>query len=204
MFNQELLRWKLKQMMSLLIWVWSVRDNETWEAVGQRLSSSLQAGSCYQFRIFLSRSEEYFSYNRTTDKNEFFTKPIKLRIWGGNSKCDRGQLLAESKLVNGETWKESTFVLPPKENYTYIVLEAFYKTPSLFPYNGNILVDNTYDIILKDNCDNKIILDMCLEPKEQEIAEEIPKKTKPIDTSGTAAGHQKDQRSEIKVLSVKG
>jgi outer membrane protein OmpA-like peptidoglycan-associated protein len=154
-----------------------VRDNETWEAVGQHLSSPLQGGNCYQFRIFLNRSDEYFSHSRTTEKNEFFTKPIKLRIWGGNSRCDRGQLLDESELINGGTWTESTFVLSPKENYSYIVLEAFYKTPSLFPYNGNILVDNASDIILKDKCNDKI--DPEIWTKEQEIAQKIPKKTKP-------------------------
>ena len=156
-----------------------VRDNETWEAVGQRLSSSLQGGNCYQFRIFLNRSDEYFSHSRTSNKSELFTKPIKLRIWGGNSRCDKGQLLAESELINGGAWNESTFVLSPKQNYSYIVLEAFYKTPSLFPYNGNILVDNASDIILKEKCDDEINTTIWTKEEEEKIAQETPKKTKP-------------------------
>ncbi len=132
------------------------RDNETWESVGQRLSSSLIGGNCYQFRIFMTYSDEYFSISRTTLKNEFFIKPVKLRIWAGNGYCDKRELLAESGLVSSTTWEEFTFVLKPKRDYKYIVLEAFYKTPTLFPYNGNILLDHASDIILKEKCDKKI------------------------------------------------
>jgi hypothetical protein len=36
--------------------------------------------------------------------------------------------------------------LEPSKNYTFLILEAYYKTPTLVPYNGNLLVDNFSDI----------------------------------------------------------
>ncbi|MBK8192451.1 MAG: OmpA family protein [Lewinellaceae bacterium] len=39
------------------------------------------------------------------------------------------------------------FRLSPKTgNYSFIFIEAYYKTPVLFPYNGNILIDNASPI----------------------------------------------------------
>jgi outer membrane protein OmpA-like peptidoglycan-associated protein len=150
------------------------RDNETWEAVGQRLSSPLKSGSCYQFRIYLSYSDEYFSISRTTLKNEFFIKPVLLRVWGGNGYCDKRELLAESAVVKSTTWEEHTFDIKSKRDYKYIVFEAFYKTPTLFPYNGNLLVDHASDIIEKDRCDDPIDDELFEDPKDPAIAINIP------------------------------
>ncbi len=131
------------------------RDNDTWERVGQRLSTPLIGGQCYQFSIHLTYSEDYFSLSRTTGKNEFFVKPVLLRIWGGNKYCDTRDLLGESELVKNPNWKEYQFKLKPKGDYKYIVLEAFYKTPTMFTYNGNLLVDNASDIVPVGNCDEE-------------------------------------------------
>ncbi len=128
------------------------RDNETWEGVGQRLSSPMEPGECYQFRIYLTASDEYFSPSRTNKDGEFFVKPVKLQIWGGNGYCDKRELLGESDLVTNNDWKEFQFVLKPKRAYKFIVLEAFYKTPVLFPYNGNLLVDNASALVPTGNC----------------------------------------------------
>lgn len=38
-----------------------VRSNETNERIGQRLMSPLMAGTCYQFSIYLAKSERYLS-----------------------------------------------------------------------------------------------------------------------------------------------
>lgn len=156
------------------------RDNETWEAVGQRLSTPLEGGNCYQFRIYLTYSDEYFSISRTTLKNEFFVKPVTLRIWAGNGYCDKRELLASSDVVSNTTWEEHTFKLKPKRDYKYIVLEAFYKTPTLFPYNGNLLVDNASDIIKLDRCSDPIDDQKFDNPEDQPIAkvEDTPKKPK--------------------------
>jgi outer membrane protein OmpA-like peptidoglycan-associated protein len=123
------------------------RENDTWEAVTQKLSIPLEAGNCYTFSIYLCRSDTYLSGTRTSSGLQSFTTPIKLRVWGGNWLCHKQELLAESPLVGNIDWKKFGFKLEPKKTVNYIILEAFYKTPVFFPYNGNILVDHASAII---------------------------------------------------------
>lgn len=123
-----------------------VRENDTWEMVSQRLNSPLEAGNCYTFSISLARSILYVSPSRLDGELKNYTKPIKLRIWGGNGYCAREELLDESPLISGSVWREYNFRFEPKQNYSYIVFEAFYNTPTPFPYNGNILLDNASTI----------------------------------------------------------
>ena len=123
-----------------------VRDNDTWESVAQRLSEPMKAGTCYNFSISLSRSELYVSTSRITQKDANYTTPAKLRIWGGFGHCDKQYLLAETSTIEHTSWKTYELKLNPVADYSYIILEAFYKTPTLFPYNGNILIDNASDI----------------------------------------------------------
>jgi len=124
-----------------------VRDNETWEMVSQRLSAPLKAGKCYQFSLFLCRSNLYVSQSRTTDEEVNYTTPAKLRIWGGAGYCNKAELLAETSQIINTRWLEYNFKFEPKQTHTYLMLEVFYKTPVLFPYNGNVLVDNASPII---------------------------------------------------------
>lgn len=123
-----------------------VRDNDTWEMIAQRLSRPLEGGKCYEFSLSLSRSEIYVSPSRVTGQEVNYTSPIKLRIWGGNGYCQKAELLEETPLIINTRWLEYNFKFEPSKNYSYIVLEAFYKTPILFPYNGNVLVDNASPI----------------------------------------------------------
>ncbi len=129
------------------------RDNDTWESVSQRLDHPLMADRCYSFSIYLCTSSEYWSavtpdslkgldvdLNNLPKKN--FNQPIKLRIWGGSGYCDKKELLTESATISNTSWKKYTFRLEPKREVTHVILEAFYKTPTLFPYNGNLLLDH--------------------------------------------------------------
>lgn len=127
-----------------------VRENETWEAVGQRLSKPLIGGNCYEFTMHLARSPMYMSKGRGNDNagtDVNYAVPAKLRIWGGNGYCAKAELLAESSLVINSRWLEFNFRFEPNQNVSYITFEAFYKTPGLFAYNGNILLDNAQPII---------------------------------------------------------
>jgi outer membrane protein OmpA-like peptidoglycan-associated protein len=124
-----------------------VRDNDTWESVSQRLSRPMQAGQCYQFSIHLARSELYVSTSRVTDRTANYTTPAKFRIYGGFGHCDKQYLLAETKVIINNRWLEYNFKFEPIDNYSYIILEVFFKTPTLFPYNGNVLVDNASPIV---------------------------------------------------------
>jgi outer membrane protein OmpA-like peptidoglycan-associated protein len=80
--------------------------------------------------------------SRETNTPANYVKPIKLRIWGGFGSCDRREMLDETPLISNVDWQEFKFKFEPQGNYTHILLEAFYQTPTLFPYNGNILVDD--------------------------------------------------------------
>lgn len=129
------------------------RDNDTWEKVGQKMYEPMVAGQCYIFKISLCRSNVYTSASRETGLPTAYTEPVKLKIWGGYNFCDNEEELGESKLIKHVDWEEYVFTFRPKADYNYILLEAFYKTPILAPYNGNLLIDNASPIIPID-CDS--------------------------------------------------
>lgn len=122
------------------------RDNDTWESVGQLLNQPLEEGKCYEFSMKLARSLSYYSVSREKNIPANYVEPIKLRIWAGFGMCDKREMLDESPLVSNTEWKEFKFKFEPGGNYTHFILEAFYKTPSLFPTNGNLLLDDASSI----------------------------------------------------------
>ena len=125
-----------------------VRDNDTWERVSQQLSSPMVAEQCYEMRIHLARSEVYLSLSRINDNQRAnYITPAKLRIWGGFDDCDQAELIGETSLVTNYRWLEYIVKLEPSQNYTHVVFEAFYNTPTLFPYNGNVLLDNASALV---------------------------------------------------------
>ncbi len=150
-----------------------VRDNETWEAVAQELSQPLINGNCYSFTIALCRSEFYLSPSRSSQnlgKETNYLTPVKLKVWGGNNYCDKSVLLAESILVKNYRWIDYTLKLEADGNmdqYTHLILEAYYKTPSPFPYNGNLLLDDASDLKL-------VPCDETPEPPVEEVIAETP------------------------------
>lgn len=121
-----------------------VRDNNTVEAIGQRLPEPLRVGTQYLLRAHLARSEFFLSLSRTTGDEANYATPVMLRVWGGsNNPCNQKELLAQTPLVTTPVWREYELLLEPLNNdYEYLILEAYYKTPVMFSYNGNLLVDN--------------------------------------------------------------
>ena len=120
-----------------------VRDDETWESVSQRLSRPLEANQCYELRMDLCKAPKYVSKSpRSVDETDFVT-PAIVQIYGGNGYCDRAELLARSTIINHSRWIGYNFRLSPKKsNYSFILIEVYYKLPLLFPYNGHVLFDN--------------------------------------------------------------
>ncbi|MBP7185009.1 MAG: OmpA family protein [Saprospiraceae bacterium] len=166
-----------------------VRENETWESVSQRLSKPIEKGKCYSFRLSLCKSDEYYSATIKSPDSIYFKEPIVLRIWGGNDYCQQGELLFETAPITNNNWLDYNMKLRPKSNnYTYIMLEAFYKTPVLFPYNGNVLVDNASDIELID-CDKPLASNSVpkKEPRKEvkpaKPSQAITKNDNPADTN---------------------
>jgi outer membrane protein OmpA-like peptidoglycan-associated protein len=128
-----------------------VRYNDTYESLSQALTSPIEGGVCYNFSAFLARSEQYKSgTSRSRNELENFVKPAVLQIWGGNSFCDKAELLGESPAVMNSDWKLYKFLFQPQRNYAYITIEAFYKTPILEAYNGHVLVDGLSEIVPTD------------------------------------------------------
>jgi hypothetical protein len=103
-----------------------VRDNNTWEAVGQRLKIPLQKGQCYQFSLQLAKSELYVSKSKVTNKDVNYVTPAIVRIWGGNTYCSKDENLADSEPIENGQWKTYTFRLKPKSDYNYIMIEAHF------------------------------------------------------------------------------
>lgn len=148
-----------------------VRDNETWESVSQRMSSAMEAGKCYEFSIMLARSELYVSVSQASGQDANYTTPVKLKIYGGFSQCGREEVLGETKEVVNHRWVEYRFKFEPTQNFTHLTFESFYKTPTLFPYNGNILLDKASSIVLVP-CDDSVAA-------QEEIPEPAPKPEPP-------------------------
>ncbi len=160
-----------------------VRESETYEALSQRLAMPLQEGKCYTFSVYLSRSETYISQVANKEVNKNFTKPTVFRVWGGEGLCGESELLLESPPIDHVEWKEYSFKIEPRSTYRYIRIEAFYKTPVLFPYNGHILIDGASDFELVD-CDENV---------ELYAAEE---RTKPEKTTVVMPAHKAKKREQ--------
>ena len=159
-----------------------VRDNETYEAVSQRLvNGPLKAGKCYTFSIYIARASNYQSQSRVSHTEVNYDTPAKLRIWGGLSYCNRGEIIAESAPVKNREWLQYNFRFEPKRDHAFIVLEAYYKTPLLFPYNGNLLLDLAGKIQAVP-CDE----DVPEVPVDSPIAQAPPAKPRPSPPSKPA------------------
>ncbi len=166
-----------------------VRDNDSWERVGQRLSKPILADQCYTFSIFLARSNIYLSASQLTKSLVQYATPCVLRIWGGDDRCSKNERLAESELVTAADWEQFDFKFEPTQTHTYILFEVFYKTPTLFPYNGNILLDNASPIT-PISCDTEVMA-----VKAPEVDFVVPEHTMKVDDAGVTVQAQIKQVS---------
>lgn len=107
------------------------REDGTFESIGQRLPKPIKMNECYSFSVDLAHSNTYAGYNR----------PLKIRIWMGKRKCEKGQLIAETDFVDHQDFEVYNFEFTAKKTWNYIIIEAFYKE-GRFRHQGNILIDN--------------------------------------------------------------
>lgn len=124
-----------------------VRDNDSWESVGQKLKKPLQKGQCYSFEIDLCRSDFYLSRSRITGDVTNYNAPVRLLIWGGNELCEKAELLGESELIMNSDWQTFSFNFQPKNEYSYLSFEAYYQAFYVVPYCGNLLLDKASAIL---------------------------------------------------------
>lgn len=122
------------------------KDDHSIASIGQLLEDTLKAGQCYKMSLYLARSELYLHESPNSDLAKNHTTPGKLKIWGAVATCDKEELLAETSLIINTRWLKYDFMFEPATDLTYLVLEAHYREPTLFPYNGNVLIDNASPI----------------------------------------------------------
>jgi len=172
-----------------------VRDNDTWESVSQKLTKPMDKSKCYEFSLHMARSESYVSSSRVTDEQANYITPAKVRIYGGFDYCDKQYLLGESKLVINTRWLEYKFKFEPIGNYTHIIIEAFYNTPTLFPYNGNVLIDKASALVVIP-CDQPLAEK---EPEEKPAPKTTPKpETKKPATTAKVTPKTPEKKEEPK------
>lgn len=125
----------------------SVRANNTWEGVGQRLDGMLKRDSVYSFSLWLSRSNEFTSPLQGSSETFKFNAPTVLKIWGYNTKTREEELLGESQPVSHSKWMRYEFVLQPTyDDFDFLELVAYY-APGHEMKNGHLLIDHCADIV---------------------------------------------------------
>jgi len=124
-----------------------VRENKSWEGLGQKLKGSLKKDSVYTFSVYLTRSQKYMSATRTSTAFINFNAPTILKIWGYNTVTKQDELLAESSAVSHSEWTKYSFTLMPTvADFDELDLMAYY-APGFENKNGNLLMDNCSAIV---------------------------------------------------------
>jgi len=125
-----------------------VREDESYESIGQKLHMPLRPGKEYKFSICLSIGENYMSHTRDSGTKKInFSEPCIFRISGARSPCVAMEVLAESPPVDHYDWKEYKFSLTPNDTFDHIILDAYFTSPELSAYYGNLMLDRASNII---------------------------------------------------------
>lgn len=136
-----------------------VRENQTWEAIGQKLKSTMQVGNCYEFHLKLCKSEHFFSRNKEEDKIDY-KGTAKIKIWGSNDFCQSEELLAETSNIDHYNWRDYVFVLSPQSgNITHLKIESYHSEDSLYAYDGNVLIDHATPLVAID-CEEQTAVEL--------------------------------------------
>jgi outer membrane protein OmpA-like peptidoglycan-associated protein len=176
-----------------------VRSNETYEEVSQALVNPMMDGACYDFSLSLLKADHYWSRGRNSDPEEVnYQTPAVLKIWGGNGNCSHQELLWESPPVGHNSWKQYNIKLKPKRKYSHISLQADFRRPTLYAYNGNICVDGLSTLQFNSKCSEKQV-------KADPIVEKPKPKTKnnPVDSPNEIAETTKKFKSAVRGQVIK-
>ncbi|MBV6653776.1 MAG: hypothetical protein KI786_08480 [Mameliella sp.] len=111
------------------------REDGTWESIGQRLVKPLKKENCYKLSLFLSHSNNYETYNGE----------LRLRIYGGGTKCQKAQVLYESPVISQTQWEEYEIAFFAKQDIHYLTFEAYHVQQGR-AFRGNILIDGISSI----------------------------------------------------------
>jgi gliding motility-associated-like protein len=112
----------------------------TTEAIGTQLLIPLVAGKCY----LMSADVAIFPGARFIDTWEskifYYDTPAILNVWSSSSNCEKKTLLFRSAPIANTQWQPLLFAITPKEEISFLLLEADYSTVE--KKYGNVLIDN--------------------------------------------------------------
>lgn len=134
-----------------------VRDNGTYEALGQQLSPALKPGHCYRFRIHAARSPLFISISRSTLEPADFTQAVRLQLWAGDKHCAFQQLLAETPTITDTTWQAYELAFHAEAAYDQLFLVAKNDPSYGNSYNGHIMLDKASPLIPLDCTDGSFL-----------------------------------------------
>jgi len=124
-----------------------VRDNDTWECMGQTLKTPFRKNTCYQMSVLLGKSRYYLSMSLITNQMTNYSGSCVLRLWGGFQNKDGYEMLTETDPVHHFEWKEYVLEFTPPKDYDYLYIEAYYADQGGGPYCGNMLIDHFSPIV---------------------------------------------------------
>jgi hypothetical protein len=113
------------------------RENNSYESVSINLNQSLEKDSCYVLVFDLAKDSHYSGYKAS----------ICLRFWAGGTDCEKKELLFKTEAIEHNSWKTYSYNFIPSSSFSNLIIEAYYKTPTVVPYRGNILLDSFRPIL---------------------------------------------------------
>jgi hypothetical protein len=121
----------------------AVHENNTWQSIGQELYEPLISGKHYSLSLYACLDPEHAARTQVPGKRGVNQgKPVIIRIRGANKFGEPGRVLAQTDPIKTIDWSQYFLDLYPKENYRYLVIEAYYVPGMSLLYEARVLIDN--------------------------------------------------------------
>jgi hypothetical protein len=118
-----------------------IREDNSWEAIGQLLPIELIAGQTYMFNLNACRASRYLQLYGQDKMITNFRRPAIIRLWGGTYSNPFVHLLAQTETIFNEEWKPYTLIFNAPGSINYLTLEAYFSVGTAEAYHGNVLID---------------------------------------------------------------
>lgn len=139
-------------------YVGMLSDSSWDEGISTKLSNVIEAGKTYALSFDLASPTVY--YNQTISHS-------RLAIYGGNSACDKGEILWQSEVFDNKNWKRYNATITPSKSYKYISFRPYYVQPPVDACENcrmtGVFIDNIspeileaprIEIITRNTCKN--------------------------------------------------
>jgi hypothetical protein len=97
-------------------------SNKAFEGISQKLIKPMQKLRNYKFYFSASRDTSYYSDNK--DVSQYKKHPLKLYVFGSESNCGFGELLAAPFEIINHRWDKYVMNLRGTKEWTHIVIYA--------------------------------------------------------------------------------